>query len=104
MEEVEPDVFEELVRDALDTLPAELDEQLAGVAVVVDHDVGSDGDLGWYEDSGYLPPVVVIARRPLCAHATDLDDLRREVRVTVVHEIGHHFGLDHGRLDELGFG
>jgi predicted Zn-dependent protease with MMP-like domain len=42
-------------------------------------------------------------RQPLCRHAVDLEDLVREIRVTVMHEFGHHVGLDEDRLHELGW-
>jgi predicted Zn-dependent protease with MMP-like domain len=49
-----------------------------------------------------LPSVITVFRRPLAADFPDGDDLRREVRRTVFHELAHHFGIDDERLEELG--
>ena len=50
------------------------------------------------------PAVFTIYREPILAHCLTDDDVVRQVRITVVHEIGHHFGLDDRRLRELGYG
>lgn len=111
--DVDPARFEELVGEALDGLPEAIVALMENVAVFVED--GRPGDpLGLYQgvphsargQYGYLemPDRITIFRRPLCAHARDEDDLVREVRVTVVHEIGHHVGLDDARLHELGYG
>ncbi len=105
--------FEQLVADALDDLPPELGELIDNVAVLV-ADVGVEPDLlGLYEgvplterdDYGgmVLPDRVWIYRLPICAMALTEADVIEEVRVTVVHEIAHHFGLDDDHLDELGW-
>ena len=109
-----PEEFEGLVADALDALPAELVAQFRNVAVVVEDENPEDPDLlGLYEgvplierDSGYsgvLPDRISVYRIPLCLLAEDLDDLADEVRVTVVHELAHHMGIDDDRLHELGW-
>jgi predicted Zn-dependent protease with MMP-like domain len=51
-----------------------------------------------------LPDRITIFRRPLLALCRDADELVHEVRVTVVHEIAHHFGINDARLHELGYG
>jgi len=111
--DVSPARFEELVGDALDGLPPEIDAMLDNVAVLV-ADGRPDGPLGLYEgtpltargDYGFmeLPDRVTIFRLPLCRYADDEDHLVREVRITVVHELGHHLGIDDRRLHELGYG
>ena len=53
--------------------------------------------------SGVMPDRITIYRAPLCARARDADHLGRMVRVTVLHEVGHYFGLDDARLRELGW-
>jgi predicted Zn-dependent protease with MMP-like domain len=104
--------FEEHVRAALDDLPPELGEALANVAIVVEDEHPEEPDLfGWYdgigpgrEAAGALPDRIVIYRRPLeRAFPTDAE-LRREIRTTVLHEVGHFFGLDEERIEELGYG
>ena len=104
--------FEEHVRAALDDLPSELAAALENVAIVVEEEHPDEPDLfGWYagvgpgrDPSGALPDQIVIYRRPLERAFPDPEDLRREIRVTVLHEVGHFFGLDEERIDELGYG
>ncbi|MCW2668520.1 MAG: metallopeptidase family protein [Frankiales bacterium] len=103
--------FEELVADALDGLPEGFG--FSNVVVVVeDEKPGQPNLLGLYEGvplthrehyTGTLPDRITLFRHPLCRHAVDLDDLVREIRVTVMHEFGHHVGLDEHRLHELGW-
>jgi len=104
--------FEEHVRAALDDLPTELAAALENVAIVVEEEHPDEPDLfGWYDgvgpgrdSSGALPDRIVVYRRPLERAFPDPVDLRREIRVTVLHEVGHFFGLDENRIDELGYG
>lgn len=107
------DEFESMVVDALDELPEALALAMDNVAVVIG-EWPEDDVLGFYEGvpltergptsyGGVLPDVITIYRGPLCADAGDRDDLAAQVRITVLHEIGHHFGIDDGRLDELGW-
>ena len=97
--------FEEHVRRALDALPPELARGLENVAVVVEDENAADpGLLGLFEEAPYLPAKVTIYRRPLEAdfgHDTEL--LHHEIRVTVLHELAHYFGIDEDRLAELGY-
>ena len=107
--------FEDLVSEALDTVPPRLTKLMQNVVIVVEDDsppqVGTL--LGLYEGvpltergdtyAGFLPDRITIFRRPLLAICDTRDDLVREVRVTVVHEIAHHFGIGDERLHELGW-
>lgn len=114
MLDVPPDRFEELVADALDGIPPELGRLMDNVAVFVrEGDVGSHL-LGLYEgipltkrDRGYegmvMPDRITVFRRPLLSMCRDEDELVRQIRVTVVHEVAHHFGIDDARLHELGW-
>lgn len=96
--------FEEHVRRALDTLPPELARKLENVAVVVEEQDPEDPDLfGLFEEEPYLPAKVTIFRRPLVEEFPDAHDLEREIRITVLHELAHYFGIDETRLDELGY-
>jgi len=109
--------FEELVGEALDGLPAELGRQMRNVAVVVEDDslpLENGGILlGLYQGvplternanySGYLPDRITIYRRPICSISADEAEVVRQVRITVVHEVAHHFGIDDARLTELGW-
>jgi predicted Zn-dependent protease with MMP-like domain len=118
---VTPARFEELVADALDELPVELGDALDNVVVVVEEWPtpaqleGREGTLlGLYEGipltergpltyAGVVPDRILVFRGPLCALARDEHDLVEQVRVTVLHEVGHHFGVDEDRLRELGW-
>jgi predicted Zn-dependent protease with MMP-like domain len=96
--------FEEHVRRALDALPPHLARGLENVAVVVEEQNSGDPEVfGLYQGGGYEPHTVTIYRRPLEEAFDDPAELEREIRVTVLHELGHYFGLDEDRLAELGY-
>jgi predicted Zn-dependent protease with MMP-like domain len=98
--------FEEHVRAALDSLPPELAQRLENVAVVVEDQNPEEPDIyGLFDEPEYLPARIAIYRRPLVEDfGDDPEELRREIRVTVLHELAHYFGIDEARLDELGYG
>ncbi|HYZ97577.1 MAG TPA: metallopeptidase family protein, partial [Acidimicrobiales bacterium] len=59
----------------------------------------------WYGTGALtLPDRVTIFRRPICARCRTEREVIEQVRITVVHEIAHHFGIDDARLDALGWG
>jgi predicted Zn-dependent protease with MMP-like domain len=105
--------FDDVVRSALDELPPALAAGLRNVAVVVEDENAEDPDLyGLFEGvpltdggpgPGDLPNRIAIYRRPLEADFRDEAQLRDEIRITVLHELGHYFGLDEARLEELGY-
>ena len=96
--------FDDHVRSALDELPPHLAAALENVAVVVEEEFPDDPELfGLWESHEYLPSKITIFRRPLLAAFPDPADLQREIRITVLHELAHEFGLDEDRLDELGY-
>jgi predicted Zn-dependent protease with MMP-like domain len=113
MVEVEPERFEDMVGEALDGLPAGLGRVMRNVAVTVDHDTGPSGLLGLYRGipltsrtsqySGVLPDRIIIYRQAICAICRSEAEVVEQVRRTVVHEVGHHFGMDDWRLHELGW-
>jgi predicted Zn-dependent protease with MMP-like domain len=115
--------FESLVARALDALPPHIVAMLDNVEIVVEDEPtpeqrgqngGDDALFGLYEgiplvarDSGYamtLPDRIIIFRRPLERACRSPAEIAREVRITVLHELGHHFGFDEDRLEELGLG
>lgn len=97
---------------ALDDLPEEIAAELENVAVVVEDENRDEPTLfGWYsglgpgrDHAGALPDQIVIYRRPLERAFPDPEELERQIRITVLHEIAHFFGLDEDRIDELGYG
>ena len=110
------DQFEGLVAAALDDVPAELTALMDNCVVLVEDDPPEDDPdlLGVYvgtpltdRGAGYtmqLPDRITIFRRPTLEMCSSADEVVAEVRITVVHEIAHHFGIDDERLDELGYG
>jgi predicted Zn-dependent protease with MMP-like domain len=97
--------FEEHVRRALDALPPPFARALENVAVVVEDENAAEPDLyGLFEGGGdYLPDKVTIYRLPLEGDFRDPEELEEEIRITVLHELGHYFGLEEDRLEELGY-
>jgi predicted Zn-dependent protease with MMP-like domain len=105
--------FDDHVRAALDELPPEIAVALTNVAVVVEDENPDDPDLfGLYHGvplpergdmAGVPPDTISISRLPLEETFLDADDLREEIRITVLHELGHYFGLDEDRIAELGY-
>jgi predicted Zn-dependent protease with MMP-like domain len=111
--DVEPGRFEDMVAVALDGLPDELGRIMRNVAVTVEHDGGPPGLLGLYQGvpltsrganySGALPDRITIYRVAICRICRTDDDVVEQVRRTVIHEVGHHFGIGDDKLRELGW-
>ncbi len=105
--------FEGHVRAALDELPPNLASALTNVAVIVEDENPDDPDLfGLYQGvplpergdmAGMPPDTISIYRIPLEDSFPDPEELREEIRITVLHELAHYFGLDEDRLAELGY-
>jgi predicted Zn-dependent protease with MMP-like domain len=110
--DVSPDRFEELVGEALDSIPEELGRHMDNVVVQVAEEWRPDL-YGLYEGiplthreqygGMVLPDRISIFRHTILAHAHSEADVVRRVRVTVIHEVGHHFGISDARLHELGW-
>jgi predicted Zn-dependent protease with MMP-like domain len=97
--------FEEIVDAALAELPPELASGLRNVAIVIDEQRADDPGLyGLWEADEYMPDKITIYRLPLERSFPDKDELREEIRITVLHELAHYFGIDEDRLEELGYG
>ncbi len=113
MQPISPEEFEGYVADALDQLPPEVASHFSNVVVVVEDENQQEPDvLGLYEGialtarshySGALPDRISLYRIPLCLMAEDTDHLIAEIAITVMHEFGHHMGIDDERLHELGW-
>jgi predicted Zn-dependent protease with MMP-like domain len=96
--------FEEHVARALDELPPQLAKALENVAVVVEEELPGDPDLfGLWESAEYLPDKITIFRKPLVEAFRDPAELEKEIRITVLHELAHYFGIDEDRLQDLGY-
>jgi len=118
------DDFSRALREALSELPPMFHDALANVAVVVEEwppkelidelEIPPDDTLyGFYhgvplpersvQDSGLLPDVISLYRGPLVEDFPDRGELCRQIRITVLHEIGHYFGMDEEELSRLGY-
>ena len=113
--EMSAEEFERLVVDELDRLPDDMVDGLENVVFVVE-DRPEDGSLdvlGTYDGValterdrygfGEMPDRILVFREPLLAMCEDVEDLRDEVHVTLVHEIAHYYGIDDDRLHQLGW-
>jgi predicted Zn-dependent protease with MMP-like domain len=97
--------FEEHVQAALDELPPEIARGLENVAVVIEDQDPDDPELfGLWEADTYLPDKVTIFELPLTRAFPDPKRLEAEIRITVLHELAHYFGLDEAEIEELGYG
>ena len=108
--------FDELVAAALDGVPPSLAQLMDNVVVLVEPEPSAKNPhlLGLYvgtplteRDSGYTfrtPDRILLFRGPLTRMCHSHDDLVEQVRITVVHEIAHHFGIDDAALHRLGYG
>ena len=111
--DVSTEEFEELVADALDSLPAELGRQMENVAIYVDDTTPAGRLLGLYEGipltkrgtsyTAAMPDRITIFKAAILRQCNTHADVVAAVRKTVIHEIAHHFGISDPRLDELGW-
>ncbi len=112
--DVSRDEFEELVGEALDTIPEEIARLMDNVVVLVE-DYPPDGRrlLGLYfgvplterthHYAGMLPDTIHIYRVPILRMCHTPEEVVTQVRITVLHEVAHHFGIDHDVLEDLGY-
>ena len=115
VDELDEDAFERLVVDELDLLPDDMVDGLDNVVFVTESrpEDGSLDLLGLYDGVamtergaygfGELPDRIVLYREPLLAMSADLEELKDQIHVTLVHEIAHFYGLDDAQLHELGW-
>jgi predicted Zn-dependent protease with MMP-like domain len=114
--EVDETGFEKLVVDELDLLPDDMVDGLENLVFVTEArpEDGSLDLLGLYEgvaiterDSygfGELPDRIVLYREPLLSVSEDIEELKAQIHVTLVHEIAHYYGIDDDELHALGWG
>lgn len=113
--DLDTEAFESLVVEELDALPDDMVDGLENVVFVVE-DRPEDGSLdllGLYDGTaltdrgaygfGELPDRIILYREPLLAVSEDLEQLRDEIHVTLVHEIAHYYGIDDAELHRLGW-
>ena len=110
MFQVTREEFESFVDDALDSIPENFASKIVNVAFLVEDDSASGNLLGLYEGVpltkrtglGGMPDRITIYQDAICRYCNTEEEVREQVRETVVHEIGHYFGIDDPRLRELG--
>lgn len=106
--------FEDLVGDALDSVPEGLMNLAENVVVLVEDNPPPGRQIrGLYRGvprtkrghnyAGMLPDTITIYRNPVMRMSSSADDIVEQVRIVVVHEIAHHFGISDARLHELGY-
>lgn len=112
---VTPEEFEALVSEGIDSLHDDMLAELDNVIFLV-QDLPEDGSdiLGVYDGFslaergvygyGEQPDRIILFRENLLDHCHDLDELKSEIRITLVHEIAHFYGLSENRIHELGWG
>jgi predicted Zn-dependent protease with MMP-like domain len=107
MEPIDVNAFEALVADALEAIPDQLRAE-----IIIDDESPPGRLYGLYEGipltqrgtyAGARPDRITLFLATICRSARTPDDLARRVRVTLLHEVGHHFGLGEARLRELGW-
>jgi predicted Zn-dependent protease with MMP-like domain len=116
MDDLTEDEFEALVVDELDALPDDMIDGLDNVVFVTEArpEDGSLDLLGLYDGValtergqygfGELPDRIILYREPLLDVSADLEELKDQIHVTLVHEIAHFYGIDDEQLHELGWG
>ncbi|MGD0054752.1 MAG: metallopeptidase family protein [Acidimicrobiales bacterium] len=106
--------FEELAGEALATLPPELASQMENVAIIVEDEAQGRALFGLYEGvpltkrgpltySGVMPDRITLYQGAICRVCFSEEDVRAQVRKTVIHEVAHHFGISDPRLEEMGW-
>ena len=107
--------FERLVVRVLDRLPPHIRSVMNNVEIVIEDEPADGSDcLGLYEgtprierlgsDTLVLPDKITLFRGPLTRSSNNLSELSEQVRITIVHELGHHVGLDEQALENAGYG
>jgi predicted Zn-dependent protease with MMP-like domain len=112
MDPIDVDAFEALVADALQAIPDALRAEMENVAIIIDDESPPGRLYGLYEGipltkrgtyAGARPDQITLFLATICQSARTPDELTQRVRVTLLHEVGHHFGLGEARLRALGW-
>jgi predicted Zn-dependent protease with MMP-like domain len=114
MFEVANERFEELAAEALATLPSELSSQIENLAIMVENEAPGHNLFGLYEGipltkrgpisySGVMPDRITLYQAAICRYCSNEEEVKAQIRKTVLHEVAHHFGISDPRLEELGW-
>jgi predicted Zn-dependent protease with MMP-like domain len=112
MEPIDTEAFEALVADALATIPGNLRAEMENLAIIIDSESPPGSLYGLYEGTpltsrgtyaGVNPDRITLFLATICRSASTAEELASRVRITLLHEVGHHFGIGEARLRELGW-
>jgi predicted Zn-dependent protease with MMP-like domain len=106
--------FDEFVAEALKELPGDLAAAVDNVTIFVEDEAVGRSLFGLYEGipltqrgplsySGVMPDRITLYQKAICRHCRTEDEVRKQIRKTVIHEFAHHFGISDPRLEELGW-
>jgi predicted Zn-dependent protease with MMP-like domain len=113
--EVSDERFGEMIEAALATIPPQLADHMDNVAIFVEDEAEGRSLFGLYEGipltkrsagygaGGVMPDKITLYRRAICSHCSTEEEVAEQVRITLVHEVAHHFGISDPRLEELGW-
>lgn len=109
------DEFDALVEDAIDSIPDKFLDELDNVIFAVEDEPDDGETLGWYDGVSLLdrgesygavndyPDCITIFKGPHERLSDDRDEVIEEIRKTVVHEVGHYFGMTEGQVEAMGY-
>lgn len=114
MFEISNERFEELASEALASLPDDLASHIENLVVIVDDQAEGRSLFGLYEGvpltkrgpisySAVMPDRITLYQTTICHHCASEDEVKAQIRKTVIHEVAHHFGIGDPRLEELGW-
>ena len=104
--------FEQLVHEAITDLPEEFRSRLENVVIIVEEHHPDEDLFGLYEgtpltERGSEPPLfpdrIYIYQEPIEEESENDAEIRREVQLTIMHEIAHFFGIEDDVLEDLGY-
>ena len=106
--------FDDLVTEAIQSLPPELSKEISNVAIFVEDEAEGRSLFGLFEGipltkrgpmsySGAMPDRITLYQGAISRHCRTEEEVRAQVRKTVIHELAHHFGISDERLSELGW-
>jgi predicted Zn-dependent protease with MMP-like domain len=106
--------FEELATGALASLPPELSVHIENLAIMVEDEAPGRSLFGLYEGipltrrgpmsyNGVMPDRITLYQKTICSRCNNEDEVKAQIRKTVIHEVAHHFGISDPRLEELGW-
>jgi len=114
MFELSNERFEALAEEALKELPDELSSQIENLAIIVESQAPGGNLFGLYEGvpltkrsptsySAVMPDRITLFQTTICRYCNNEDEVKAQIRKTVLHEVAHHFGIGDPRLKELGW-